>query len=158
MATGAEPQAFTVRAEVATRESFEPYGELLIPVGESTPHVYGDTLAPYRAGRLWSDAEIEWIVTTHHVREWRVLYLERHHNITQTFIPLGGDPIVVVVASPDTALFNGLPAPGDLKAFIVEGDGCRQPAHGHLARGAVSHGRGSDHPAHQSRWRYHGLE
>jgi ureidoglycolate lyase len=110
-----------IDAEPVTRESFAPYGTLLGVVGEPTPHVYGDTLYPYRAGRLESDAEVEWIYTTYSVREFRVQYLERHHNITQTFIPLGGDPIVAAVAPPDAELRNGLPLLETVRAFVVPG-------------------------------------
>ena len=118
--TGDE-RVVTIRAEVATVENFAPYGELLTTVGEPTPQVYGEALSPYRAGRLRSDAEVEWIITTHRMREFRVLYLERHHNITQTFIPLGGDPIVAAVARPDAPLENGVPAIDEVRAFIIEG-------------------------------------
>ena len=84
--------------------------------------MYGDALAPYRAGRLRSDAEVEWIeCTTHRLRDFEVLYLERHHNITQTFIPLGGDPIVVAVAPADAPIVNGLPDLDEVRAFIVPG-------------------------------------
>jgi len=108
-------------AEEATRESFAPFGELLGVVGEPTPHVYGDALSPYRAGRLVSSAEVEWIYTTHRLREYRVRFLERHHDLTQTFIPLGGDPIVIAVAAPDAELRDGLPAVEAVRAFVVPG-------------------------------------
>jgi len=119
MATRERGTVVTIPAELATVESFAPFGELLTTVGDPTPHVYGDTLAPYRAGRLRSDAEVEWIITTYHLREFRVLYLERHHNITQTFIPLGGAPIIAAVARPDAPLENGLPAIDGVRAFII---------------------------------------
>jgi ureidoglycolate lyase len=111
----------TIAAEPVSVEGFAPFGELLTTVGEPTPHVYGDALAPYRAGSLRCDAEVEWIITTYHLREFRVQYLERHHNITQTFIPLGGDPIVVAVAAPDATLTLGVPDPSEVRAFIVPG-------------------------------------
>jgi len=119
MATDDNGRVVTIIAEVATVDGFAPYGELLTTIGEPTPHVYGDTLSPYRAGRLRSDAEVEWIITTHRLREFRVLYLERHHNITQTFIPLGGHPIVAAVARPDAPLVNGLPAIDEVRAFVI---------------------------------------
>lgn len=121
MAAAREVSEFWVTAEAVTREAFAPFGELLGVVGESTPHVYGDTLSPYRAGRLESDVQIEWIYTTYRMREYRVLYLERHHNITQTFIPLGGDPIVVAVAAPDAELRDGTPVVESVCAFVVPG-------------------------------------
>jgi ureidoglycolate lyase len=121
MAVADPNRVVTITAELATVEGFAPFGELLTTIGEPTPHVYGDALAPYRAGRLRSDAEVEWIITTYHLREFRVQYLERHHNITQTFIPLGGDPIVAAVARPDATLTLGVPDPSEVRAFIVPG-------------------------------------
>lgn len=121
MVTRDRDEVVTISAELATVEGFAPYGELLTTIGEPTPHVYGDTLAPYRAGRLRSASEVEWIITTYHLREFRVLYLERHHNITQTFIPLGGDAMVVAVARPDAPLVNGVPALDEVRAFIIPG-------------------------------------
>ena len=121
MAMEREGREFWITAEPVTREAFAPFGELLGVVGDPTPHVYGNTLAPYRAGRLESDAEVEWIYTTYRVREYRVQYLERHHNITQTFIPLGGDPIVVAVAAPEEELNDGTPVVDSVRAFVVPG-------------------------------------
>ncbi len=48
-------------------------------------------------------------------------YLERHHNITQTFIPLGGDTIIAAVARPDAPLVDGVPDLDEVHAFIVPG-------------------------------------
>ena len=121
MATHDADVVVTIPAEMASVDGFAPFGELLTTVGEPTPHVYGDALAPYRAGRLRSDAEVEWIITTYRLREFRVQYLERHHNITQAFIPLGGDPIVVAVARPDAPLTNGVPDLQEVRAFVVPG-------------------------------------
>jgi ureidoglycolate lyase len=121
MATHDADVVVTIPAEMASVDGFAPFGELLTTIGEPTPHVYGDALAPYRAGRLRSDAEVEWIITTYHLREFRVQYLERHHNITQTFIPLGGDAMVVAVARPDATLTNGVPDLQEVRAFVVPG-------------------------------------
>lgn len=112
----------TLRAELVTREGFAPFGELLTPSGPGLPHVYGDALDTYRVGSFESDAPVEFIVTRSRLRELRVLYLERHHQITQTFIPLGGHAIVVAVAPPDAPLVDGVPGLDQLRAFVVPGD------------------------------------
>jgi ureidoglycolate lyase len=117
--TGLEER--TIQAEVVTPDSFAPFGEMLTTTGPPLPHVYGDCMDVYRAGQLESDATVEYIVTRYRRREFRVQYLERHHRITQTFIPLGGHPFVLAVARPDAALKNGLPALAEVRAFVVPG-------------------------------------
>lgn len=112
----------TITATTVTAEAFSPFGEVLEPTGPPLPHVYGDALDVYRAGTFESDAKVEFIATRSRLRELRVQYLERHRQITQTFIPLGGHPILLVVAPPDAALVNGIPALEDVGAFVVPAD------------------------------------
>ena len=122
MATSSAAETVTIAARVVTPESFEPFGEMLTTSGSPLPHVYGDALDVYRAGRFESDAPVEFILTRYRLRELRVQFLERHHRLTQTFIPLEGKPFVVAVAAADAPLENGIPRPRDVKAFVVPGD------------------------------------
>ena len=112
----------TITAELATLENTARFGQLLYAEGEGLPHVYGDSLHTYKVGRLEAAGpveEIEYIWTlNHHNRGQRVLYLERHLNITQSFIPLGA-PIVAILAAPDARLDNGMPALDEIRAFVV---------------------------------------
>lgn len=112
----------TISAEVVTSEGFAPFGEVLAPRGPELPHVYGDRLDVYSVGRLESEAAVQFISTRSRRRTWRVQYLERHHQITQTFIPLGGDGIVVAVAPADAPMVSGVPAVDAIRAFVVPGD------------------------------------
>jgi ureidoglycolate lyase len=107
---------------VAKTEGFEPFGEMLTTSGSPLPHVYGDAMDVYRAGRLESDTPIEYILTRYRLREFRVQFLERHHRLTQTFIPLEGNAFVVAVAAPGAELENGVPRVEDVRAFVVPGD------------------------------------
>lgn len=111
----------TITAELATPESFAPYGQLLMPFGEALPHVYGDALDTYKVGTFEADAPVQFISTRSYLREFRVQFIERHHQITQTFIPIGGDPIMLAVAAPDAPLENSMPTLESLRAFIVPG-------------------------------------
>ena len=112
----------TITAELATPENTAAFGQLLTRKGDSLAHVYGDSLDTYRVGRLEASGnvhEIEYIWTlNHHNRDRRVLYLERHLDITQSFIPLG-KPLVAVLAQPAARLDNGMPALDEIKAFVV---------------------------------------
>ena len=49
----------------------------------------------------------------------RFTMLERHFDVTQTFIPLGRVPAVVAVAAPTAR--DQLPKPGDVQAFLLDG-------------------------------------
>ena len=112
----------TIRAEIATAENSAAFGELLTQTGPSLPHVYDDALDVYDAGLLRTTrpvTEIEYVWSVyHHDRGRRVLYLERHKEITQTFIPLG-NPLIAIMARPDARLDNGMPALDEIKAFVI---------------------------------------
>jgi ureidoglycolate lyase len=72
--------------------------------------------------QIHAETDIEWMLTRTDVREFRLLYLERHQQLSQAFIPLGGDPFVLVVAPVDAREENGFPALEEICAFIVPGD------------------------------------
>ena len=112
----------TIVAEPVTEEAFAAFGEVLMPKGPPLPHVYGDALDTFRCGSFESDAPVQFICTRSRLRPFRVQYLERHHQITQTFIPLNGHAIVVAVAPPDAPLTDGVPAVESVRAFVVGGD------------------------------------
>lgn len=114
----------TVRVEPVTRQSFAPFGTLLSPDGvEKLPrHVYDGKIESYRPGSFESDRPVEWVVSRLGVRSYTVVYLERHFLLTQTFIPLGGNPIIMVVARPDARLEYEIPAADEIHAFMVPGD------------------------------------
>ncbi|MGI9659448.1 MAG: ureidoglycolate lyase [Gaiellaceae bacterium] len=120
MSTSAETR--TIPVEPLTEEGFAPYGDMIAVRGEPLPHVYGDTMDVYEAGFHECDVETEFIVTRYRLRSPQILYLERHHQITQTFIPMMGDPFIVAVAPPDAPLENGLPSLDTVKAFLVPGE------------------------------------
>jgi len=117
-----EATTVTVRAQVVTPDGFEPFGEMLTTSGSPLPHVYGDTMDVYRAGKLESDTPVEYILTRYRLREFRIQFLERHHRLTQTFVPLEGHPFVVAVSAPDVELENGVPRVEDVRAFVVPGN------------------------------------
>jgi ureidoglycolate lyase len=113
-----------ITAEVITPEAFAPFGHILSPEGhERLPiDIYGGTKNVYRPAAIESDRPIEWLVTRSMLRPFTVIFLERHLELTQAFIPLGGDPIIAAVARADAREENGMPAVDELHAFIVPGD------------------------------------
>lgn len=125
---GSEPpvdqEVRTVTAELLTREAFAPFGTVLSPEGlERLPiDVYGDRKNVFRVASIESNRPVEWLVTRSMLREFRVVYFERHLQLTQAFIPLGGDPIITVVARAEAKEEDGVPATDEVHAFIVPGN------------------------------------
>jgi ureidoglycolate lyase len=113
----------TIVARQLDRETFAPFGEVL---GTGTPELpidlYDGTIELTRPGELEADQPVEFLLLRSSVRPLRLKYIERHHQLTQTFIPLAGHPFVAVVARPDARIENGVPAPDEVNAFVVPGD------------------------------------
>jgi ureidoglycolate lyase len=118
----------TITAELLTPEAFAPFGILLSPEGREREPIdlYSGTKDVFRAGAIETDRPMEWLVTRSMLRTFRILYLERHLELTQAFIPLGGAPIIVAVARADAREVDGMPALDELHAFIVPGNAAAQ--------------------------------
>jgi ureidoglycolate lyase len=114
------PQIYTIRAQPLSAEAFAPFGVILSPAGRTRLPIetYGDKLDLYRA-TFDSDQPIEWFIARFRTRAWKALFFERHQLLTQTFIPLGGAPFLMVVAG---SAEEGLPNEHQIHAFIVPGD------------------------------------
>lgn len=117
------PAVHTITAEVVTAAGFAPFGTVLGPDGveaRTTAMYAGITL--YSPGAIQADTDLEWLFTRTDVREFRLLYLERHMLLGQAFIPVGGDPFLLVVAPADAREEDGFPVFDDIRAFIVPGN------------------------------------
>jgi ureidoglycolate lyase len=117
-------QKFELKIEPFTVEAFAPFGNVLSTAGrERLPiNTYGDKLNLFRQS-FDSDQPIEWFIVEGLIREPKALFLERHLQITQAFIPLNSDGFVMIVAAPDCAEEdNGLPLISKTQAFHIPGD------------------------------------
>lgn len=105
---------------------FTPFGEVISL--ESTPRLpidlYSGRNAVHGPVVLEADEVPEFILFRVGFRGGDIRYLERHTGMTQTFVPLGGDPYVCVVAAPEAPLADGFPDPEHVRAFLVPGDVC----------------------------------
>lgn len=121
--TESATKTLLLTAEPLTPEAFAPFGVVLTPQGHDRLPIntYGDRLDIYREP-FESDQPIEWFIVQAWLREMRVLYLERHNEITQAFVPLGGNPFVTVVAPPGVHEEDGVPALDAVRAFVVPGN------------------------------------
>lgn len=113
----------TIQAETLTREAFAPFGDILSKDGlERLPiDIYGDRANVYVPSAFESDQPTEFLLTHCRLREFRVIFMERHVELTQSFIPLRGDPFLIVVAPPGCEEVDGMPAFDVIRAFIVAG-------------------------------------
>lgn len=71
----------------------------------------------YASVRFQSAEETLLTVATVDRRDLRVRWMERHFKHTQTFIPLGGKPFIVVLAPPND---KELPDLDQVRAFLFD--------------------------------------
>lgn len=112
-----------IPAQTVTPETFKPFGVVLTSEGRQRLPIntYGASFDLYREG-FESDQPIEWFIVNGTYRGLDVLFLERHQQLTQTFIPVGGKPFYTIMAPPGAREENGFPALSELRAFYVPGD------------------------------------
>lgn len=115
----AAPQRRILAAEPATPAALAPFGWMLathaaIP-GRRLNFYPGELRAPTA---FVSDDQTELTVVRLERRELRVVYFERHFKHTQTFVPLGDKPWVLVMAPPFEA---ELPPLESIRAFRFDG-------------------------------------
>jgi ureidoglycolate lyase len=122
-ATETATDVFLVTAEVVSPEAFARFGSVLTADGqERLPIDLYPGVDVFRPALIHADTETEWLLTRTGVREFRLLYLERHQQLAQAFIPLGGTPFVSAMAPADAREEDGFPALDEIRAFIVPGD------------------------------------
>jgi ureidoglycolate lyase len=110
-----------LKVEVATRETFSPYGALVgaDPARTArTGQFYGSKVELWSPGPFRSDEDTCLSVARVHERAPQVLWMERHFKHTQTFIPLGGAGLVMVLGAPTA---NHQPDPSTVRAFSFDG-------------------------------------
>lgn len=77
-----------LRVGLLTEETFAPFGELLVPP-ERAPDFRGISSMIWRA-HFACDGLPEILLFSSHYTRLRFRTLERHHAVTQAFIPLDG--------------------------------------------------------------------
>lgn len=112
-----------LKFETVTPENFAPFGVILTGASRQRLPIntYGGKMDLYREG-FQSDQPTEWFIAVFQNRGTDVLFLERHQQLTQAFIPVGGNGFYTVVARPGAREENGFPALDELRAFWVPGD------------------------------------
>lgn len=118
----------TIRPALFDTETFAPFGKILSPVGRTRLPIntYGDKLDIFRED-FETDQPTEWFIVRGRRRPLSALFLECHRQLTQTFIPMGGDGFLTIVAPPDAPIgADGVPDLDAVRAFVVPGDAAIQ--------------------------------
>ena len=106
---------------VLTPDSFAPFGQIIgAPLGE--PDFRQSHIASWRLS-FDSAGPIELMFSRYMHQPMRFVQLERHFDVTQSFIALGGAGSVMVVAAPNPAddEESAMPQTSDIRAFYVDG-------------------------------------
>lgn len=117
-----QPPVHRLVAERATPANTADLGvwlgsEALVPPIRSD--FYGDAVTLRKPGDFVTDDTLVVSIATLQRRPLQVSYLERHFLHTQTFIPLGGKPMLLVLAPPTPDA--ELPPLDTLRALIFDG-------------------------------------
>jgi len=108
-----------IKVELLTPEAFRPFGELL---STATRPADFNGLNSDGWKVAYSATALPLIMTlSSRYSGLRFGKLERHRNVTQTFIPLGRIPAIVAVAAPTGDDPETIPAPEDVHAFLLDG-------------------------------------
>ena len=106
--------------EPLTDEAFAPFGEIIAK--KNVPPVFTGTHLESWSFKFSIEKTVELMINRFHYHDIEFSMLERHFFVTQTFLPLNGMPMVMVVAPPsDTADPSAIPRPEDLRAFYGDG-------------------------------------
>lgn len=107
-----------LRPQPMTAEAFAPYGTVINGDRQDEPHYSSDIGTA--AWRVDLDvAQPLYIALRTPPSTLLVTQLERHFNVQQTFLPLGGATAALIVARPTSG--DDLPGPQDVAAFLLDG-------------------------------------
>jgi ureidoglycolate lyase len=107
-----------VRIEPLTEEAFAPFGQI-ISAKDREPDFRTESGTEGWAIEFRSGRPLVMLLRTRY-QGLRFAKLERHFELTQTFLPLGGSPAAVAVAPPSAAR-GAVPDPTEVRAFLLDG-------------------------------------
>ena len=108
-----------IKIEPMTAEAFAPFGEL-ISAKDRPPDFRSESGTEGWAIEFHSGTPLVMLLKTPY-QGFGFSKLERHFHVTQSFLPLGGSPAVVAGVPPGTGDRATLPAPEDVRAFLLDG-------------------------------------
>jgi ureidoglycolate lyase len=111
-------EVIEIRLERLSAEAFAPFGQLICARNDEPPSFAAPQLRSWRQDfEVLGPTELMYIHYRHQPIEFSAF--ERHFQVTQAFVALGGAASVMVVAPPTGP--ESVPEPGALRAFFVPG-------------------------------------
>ena len=110
-------EVIEIRLERLSAEAFAPFGQLICACNDEPPIFEARISAPGVRTEVLGPTELMYIHYRHQPIEFSTL--ERHFQVTQTFVAPGGAASVMAVAPPSGR--ESVPEPGALRAFFVPG-------------------------------------
>ena len=109
-----------IKLKPLSAQAFRPFGEI-IGVSDAPAVAMGSSLEMWPMNfDVVGDTEL--MFGRYGYKPMRLDKLERHFNITQSFLPLGGGASVMVVSAPtDPENPDAVPGREDLRAFYLDG-------------------------------------
>jgi len=109
-----------VKLEPLSEENFTGYGEILHGKS-STPAFTGKNMQSWRI-QFSITGKAELMLNRFYFQPFEFSKMERHFHVTQTFIPLGKMPMIMIVSAPtQTDDRSSIPKPEDIRAFYLDG-------------------------------------
>ena len=111
-----------IRIQPLTDDAFRPFGEVLSRKDlEPFFQMTGGKVQGWKVDFVCEGpTEVAYMKVD--FQPWTVEDVERHFEVTQTFIPLKGKPMIMVVAqATDPADREAVPSPGEYSAFYMDG-------------------------------------
>ncbi len=106
-----------LKIERMTAEAFKPFGELFDAKERPADH---RIIAPDKGFEIKGNTVVS--VIWQPAEGMLFTQLERHFNVTQSFVPIHGSPSVVAVAAPtNNSDPNDVPRPEQVHAFLIDG-------------------------------------
>jgi ureidoglycolate lyase len=112
------PTVHELEIEPLTDEAFAPFGQI-ISAKERTPDFRTERGTEGWAVAFQSGRPLLMLLRTPY-QGLRFSKLERHFELTQTFLPLGGSPAALAVARPSSDRAT-IPKPTEVRAFLLDG-------------------------------------
>jgi ureidoglycolate hydrolase len=109
-----------VELQAVSELNFAAYGEILYGKS-SVPAFTGKNMQSWRI-QFSIDGKPELMLNRFYFQPFDFSKMERHLHVTQTFIPLGNVPMIMVVSAPTKADdWSSIPKPEEIRAFYLDG-------------------------------------
>ncbi|MHA2428414.1 MAG: ureidoglycolate lyase [Candidatus Hermodarchaeia archaeon] len=112
-------ETIEIRLEPISAEIFAPFGEI-IEAKSSEPRFSGKDMDSWKL-QFSIDGATALTINRFYYKPLEFSRMERHFHVTQSFLPFGKIPMVMVVSEPTDFDRSSIPKPADICAFYLDG-------------------------------------